>query len=222
MEKTRLESKREAENTRKVFDKVQKCDADSVDSIEVDVERIDVRFHHWTSQIITVKFCGEADIASGDIEFDTYILRNRLYVETKVKGIVETSNLKLDIWLPGNIFDEIRVNGNSAQVEINSGVVARLVRVETLSGNIDIRAIFIKAIVKSNGGNVNMHINAQSRVDAQISTSRGDISIFLKNVRKVNLSAKSQYGKVLNKNRGQYGYIASLKATTKSGNITVE
>ena len=149
MGKTRIESKREAENTRKVFDEVQKCDADSVDSIEVDVERIDVRFHHWTSQIITVKFCGEADIASGDVEFDAYILRNRLYVETKVKGIVETSDLKLDIWLPGNIFDEIRVNGNSAQVEINSGVVARLVRVETLSGNIDIRAIFIKAIVKS-------------------------------------------------------------------------
>lgn len=222
MGKTRIESKREAKNTRKVFDEVQKCDADSVDSIEVDVERIDVRFHHWTSQIITVKFCGEADIASGDVEFDAYILRNRLYVETKVKGIVETSDLKLDIWLPGNIFDEIRVNGNSAQVEINSGVVARLVRVETLSGNIDIRAIFIKAIVKSNDGNVNMHINAQSRVDAQISTSRGDISIFLKNVRKVNLSAKSQYGKVLNKNIGQYGYIASLKATTKSGNITVE
>ena len=138
MGKTRIESKREAKKTRKVFDKVQKCDADSVDSIEVDVERIDVRFHHWTSQIITVKFCGEADIASGDVEFDAYILRNRLYVETKVKGIVETSNLKLDIWLPGNIFDEIRVNGNSAQVEINSGVVARLVRVETLSGNIAI------------------------------------------------------------------------------------
>ena len=222
MGKTRLESKSAKKTARKVFDEVQKCDADSVDSIEVDVERIDVRFHHWTSQIITVKFCGEADIASGDIEFDTYILRNRLYVETKVKGIVETSDLKLDIWLPGNIFDEIRVNGNSAQVEINSGVVARLVRVETLSGNIDIRAIFIKAIVKSNGGNVNMYINAQSRVDAQISTSRGDISIFLKNVRKVNLSAKSQYGKVLNKNRGKYGYIASIKATTKSGNITVE
>lgn len=222
MEKTRLESKREAENTRKVFDEVQKCDADSVDSIEVDVERIDVRFHHWTSQIITVKFCGEADIASGDIEFDTYILRNRLYVETKVKGIVETSNLKLDIWLPGNIFDEIRVNGNSAQVEINSGVVARLVRVETLSGNIDIRAIFIKAIVKSNGGNVNMHINAQSRVDTQISTLRGDINIFTRNTRKVNLVAKSKYGEVLNKNRGQYGYIVSIKATSTNGNITVE
>lgn len=222
MKKTREESKNVPKRTRKVFDEVQKCDADLVDAIEVDVERIDVRLNQWTSKTITIKFYGEADIASGDVEFDAYILRNRLYVETKVKGIVETSDLKLDIWLPGNIFDEIRVNGNSAQVEINSGVVARLVRVETLSGNIDIRAIFIKAIVKSNDGNVNMHINAQSRVDAQISTSRGDISIFLKNVRKVNLSAKSQYGKVLNKNIGQYGYIASLKATTKSGNITVE
>lgn len=96
MGKTRIESKREAKKTRKVFDKVQKCDADSVDSIEVDVERIDVRFHHWTSQIITVKFCGEADIASGDVEFDAYILRNRLYVETKVKGQV-ILKLKLSI-----------------------------------------------------------------------------------------------------------------------------
>ena len=222
MKKTREESKNAVKRTRRVFDELQKCDADLVDAIEVDATKIDVRLYQWSSQIITVKFCGEADIASGDIEFDTYVLRRRLCVVTKVKGIVETSNLKLDIWIPGDIFDEISVKANSKKVEINSGIAARILRVENFSGDINMSAIFIKAIVKSNDGNVNMYINAQSRADAQISTLRGDISIFPRNVRRVSLSAKSQYGEVLNKYRGQYGYIASIKATTKSGNITIE
>ena len=143
-------------------------------------------------------------------------------VSGNVKGIVKTSDLKLDIWLPGEIFSEIKVKGSSAKVEINSGVTARLIRVETFSGNIVLSAIFIKAVVKSNAGNVNMYINAQSRVDTQISTLRGDINIFPRNVRKVNLVAKSKYGEVLNKNRGQHGYIVSIKATSTNGNITVE
>ena len=222
MAKTSQKRTRGKVEARKVFDEVQKCDADFVESIEVDVTKIDVRFHQWTSQIITVKFWGEADVTSGDVEFDTYILRNRLYVVTNVKGIVKTSDLKLDIWLPGEIFSEIKVKGSSAKVEINSGVAARLIRVETFSGNIVLSAIFIKAVVKSNAGNVNMYINAQSRVDTQISTLRGDINIFTRNARKVNLVAKSKYGEVLNKNRGQYGYIVSIKATSTNGNITVE
>ena len=222
MEKTRLESKREAKKTRKVFDEVQKCDADSVDSIEVDVERIDVRFHHWTSKTITVKFFGEADISSGDIEFDTYIIQNKLYVTIKVRGIVEVSDLKLDIWLPGRLFEVIQLKASSGNIEIDGGIAVKTLKIDTLSGDVNVNATYIRAIVNTENGNVYASINAQSRVDFQVLTVQGDVKIKLKNVRKVNFRAKSKYGDILNAYRGKYGYIASIKATTKSGNITVE
>lgn len=222
MGKTRLESKSAKKTARKVFDEVQKCDADSVDSIEVDVERIDVRFHQWTSKTITVKFFGEADISSGDIEFDTYIIQNKLYVTIKVRGIVEVSDLKLDIWLPGRLFEVIQLKASSGNIEIDGGIAVKTLKIDTLSGDVNVNATYIRAIVNTENGNVYASINAQSRVDFQVLTVQGDVKIKLKNVRKVNFRAKSKYGDILNAYRGKYGYIASIKATTKSGNITVE
>lgn len=222
MGKTRLESKSAKKTARKVFDEVQKCDADSVDSIEVDVERIDVRFHQWTSKTITVKFFGEADISSGDIEFDTYIIQNKLFVSIKVRGIVEVSDLKLDIWLPGRLFEVIQLKTSSGNIEIDGGIAVKTLKIDTLSGDVNVNATYIRAIVNTENGNVYASINAQSRVDFQVLTVQGDVKIKLKNVRKVNFRAKSKYGDILNAYRGKYGYIASIKATTKSGNITVE
>ena len=222
MKKTRLESKSAKKTARKVFDEVQKCDADSVDSIEVDVERIDVRFHQWTSKTITVKFFGEADISSGDIEFDTYIIQNKLFVSIKVRGIVEVSDLKLDIWLPGRLFEVIQLKTSSGNIEIDGGIAVKTLKIDTLSGDVNVNATYIRAIVNTENGNVYASINAQSRVDFQVLTVQGDVKIKLKNVRKVNFRAKSKYGDILNAYRGKYGYIASIKATTKSGNITVE
>lgn len=219
MRKTRLESKKTA---RKVFDKVQKCDSDLVDAIEVDVEKIDVRLHQWTSKTITVKFFGEADITSGDIEFDTYIIQNKLYVTIKVRGIVEVSDLKLDIWLPGRLFEAIQLKASSGKIEIDGGIAVKTLKIDTLSGGVNVNATYIRAIVNTENGNVYASINAQSRVDFQVLTVQGDVKIKLKNVRKVNFRAKSKYGDILNAYRGKYGYIASIKATTKSGNITVE
>lgn len=219
MGKTRLESKKTA---RKVFDEVQKCDADLVDAIEVDVEKIDVRLHQWTSKTITVKFFGEADISSGDIEFDTYIIQNKLYVTIKVRGIVEVSDLKLDIWLPGRLFEVIQLKASSGNIEIDGGIAVKTLKIDTLSGDVNVNATYIRAIVNTENGNVYASINAQSRVDFQVLTVQGDVKIKLKNVRKVNFRAKSKYGDILNAYRGKYGYIASIKATTKSGNITVE
>lgn len=222
MGKTRLESKSAKKTARKVFDEVQKCDADSVDSIEVDVERIDVRFHQWTSKTITVKFFGEADISSGDIEFDTYIIQNKLFVSIKVRDIVEVSDLKLDIWLPGRLFEVIQLKTSSGNIEIDGGIAVKTLKIDTLSGDVNVNATYIRAIVNTENGNVYASINAQSRVDFQVLTVQGDVKIKLKNVRKVNFRAKSKYGDILNAYRGKYGYIASIKATTKSGNITVE
>ena len=219
MGKTRLESKKTA---RKVFDEVQKCDADLVDAIEVDVEKIDVRLHQWTSKTITVKFFGEADISSGDIEFDTYIIQNKLFVTIKVRGIVEVSDLKLDIWLPGRLFEVIQLKTSSGNIEIDGGIAVKTLKIDTPSGDVNVNATYIRAIVNTENGNVYASINAQSRVDFQVLTVQGDVKIKLKNVRKVNFRAKSKYGDILNAYRGKYGYIASIKATTKSGNITVE
>ena len=222
MKKTRLESKSAKKTARKVFDEVQKCDADLVDAIEVDVEKIDVRLHQWTSKTITVKFFGEADISSGDIEFDTYIIQNKLFVSIKVRGIVEVSDLKLDIWLPGRLFEVIQLKTSSGNIEIDGGIAVKTLKIDTLSGDVNVNATYIRAIVNTENGNVYASINAQSRVDFQVLTVQGDVKIKLKNVRKVNFRAKSKYGDILNAYRGKYGYIASIKATTKSGNITVE
>ena len=222
MGKTRLESKSAKKTARKVFDEVQKCDADLVDAIEVDVEKIDVRLHQWTSKTITVKFFGEADISSGDIEFDTYIIQNKLFVSIKVRGIVEVSDLKLDIWLPGRLFEVIQLKTSSGNIEIDGGIAVKTLKIDTLSGDVNVNATYIRAIVNTENGNVYASINAQSRVDFQVLTVQGDVKIKLKNVRKVNFRAKSKYGDILNAYRGKYGYIASIKATTKSGNITVE
>ena len=222
MGKTRLESKSAKKTARKVFDEVQKCDADLVDAIEVDVEKIDVRLHQWTSKTITVKFFGEADISSGDIEFDTYIIQNKLFVTIKVRGIVEVSDLKLDIWLPGRLFEVIQLKTSSGNIEIDGGIAVKTLKIDTPSGDVNVNATYIRAIVNTENGNVYASINAQSRVDFQVLTVQGDVKIKLKNVRKVNFRAKSKYGDILNAYRGKYGYIASIKATTKSGNITVE
>ena len=222
MGKTRLESKNAVKKTRKVFDKVQKCDAELVDAIEVDVERIDVRLHQWTSKIITVNFSGEADVTSGDIEFDTYIIQNKLFVTIKVRGIVEISDLKLDIWMPGRLFDAIQLKVSSGNIEIDGGIAVKTLKIDSISGDVNVNATYTKAIINTNEGNVYASINAQSRVDFQALTVQGNVKVRLKNVRKINFRAKSQYGEVLNKYRGQYGYIASIRATTKSGNITIE
>lgn len=222
MKKTREESKNVPKRTRKVFDEVQKCDADLVDAIEVDAAKIDVKFHQWTSKTITVKFSGEADVASGDIEFDVYTIANKLFVTIDVKGIVQTSDLKLDIWIPGRVFNTIQLKASTANIEVDDGIAVKYLKVDTFSGDVNVYATYTKASISTNEGNVSVSINAQSRVELQVLTVQGDIEIRLKNIRKVNFRAKSKFGEILNSYKGKYGYIASIKATTKNGNITVE
>lgn len=206
---------------RKEFSELQKCDGDIVDSVVIDTTSVDVNVHQWTSSNITVKFEGEANVISGDIEFECYIIKRKLYVTTSTKGNITDQDLKLDVWLPPRLFSSLTVKGTSSNVCINKGVYARFVEVQTSSGNIRVGAAFVKSNLKTNEGDVELSFNAQSRIDVKISTISGNISISPSNVRKFNLSAKTKHGKVKNNYHGTYGYVAMVNASSKDGNIIV-
>lgn len=206
---------------KKEFSELQKCDGDIVDSIVIDTTSVDVNVHQWTSSNITVKLEGEANVKSGDIEFECYIINRKLYITINTKGTIVDEDLKFDVWLPAKLFNSLTVKGISSNVCIDKGVYARSIEVQTSSGNMKIGATFLKANLRSNDGNVELLFNAQSRIDIKISTISGDISIFPLNVRRLKLSAKAKHGKVQNNYHGNYGHVAVINASSKNGNIIV-
>ena len=121
-----------------------------------------------------------------------------------------------------DLTSENETNLSTANIEVDDGIAVKYLKVDTFSGDVNVYATYTKASISTNEGNVDVSINAQSRVELQVLTVQGDIEIRLKNIRKVNFRAKSKFGEILNNYKGKYGYIASIKATTKNGNITVE
>lgn len=205
----------------RVFDEFQKCDGSSILSVEIETTSIDVEIHQWNSRYITVKFKGEANLQSGDIEFETYIIDWRLFICLKTKGIITDSNLKFEVWIPSVILESLIVRTKSANVLIENGIFIRLLDVETVTGNIDINAVFVQAKLSSNSGNIISTITAYTRVDAKISTISGNIRLIPSNIRKLNLTTRCSPNGVCNRYKGKGGFVALIDVSSKKGKITV-
>lgn len=205
----------------KRFNEIQKCDGDIVDGIVIETASVDVSIHQWTSSNITVKLDGEANVTSGNVDFDCYIIDRKLYIKINTNGIIVNQDLEFDVWLPPRLFNSLTIRGDSADVCIDKGIYARSVEVQTISGNIKVGAAFVKANLRSKDGDIKLSFNAQSKTETKISTVSGDISIFPSNIRKISLSAKSKYGEVVNNYHGTYGYVAMINVSSRNGNIII-
>lgn len=205
----------------KRFNEIQKCDEDLVDSIAIETTSVDVSIHQWTSSNITIKLYGEANVTSGNIDFDCYIKARKLYIKINTNGIIVNQDLEFDIWMPARLFNSLTVKGNSASICIDKGIYAKSVDVQTVSGNIKVSATFVKVNLRSKDGDIELLFNAQSKTEAKISTVSGDISIFPSNIRKINLGAKSRNGEVVNNYHGTYGYVAMINASSRNGDIII-
>lgn len=220
VETTGFEQENEKAKIKK-FSEIQKCDGEIVDSIVIDATSVSVNVHQWISSNITVKFEGEANVISGDVEFECYIIDRKLYITVNTKGIVVNQFLEFDVWLPTKAFNRLIVRTTYSDICIDRGVYARNIEVQTYSGNMKVCATFVSANLRSNDGDISVSFNAQSRTEVKISTISGNINIFPSNVHKLNLNAKSKYGEISNDYLETYGYIAMINASSKSGNIVV-
>ncbi len=210
------------ENThKKEYSELQKCDGDRIDSIVIDTTSIDVYVHQWNSSNVTVHLEGAAIVEKGEVELSTYVLERKLICTIQTQCVLESSSLRLDIWLPNVVYKSISIRGTTSNIYVESGIFTKFVDIYTSSGSVKVDATFVKAKINTNTADVDVRFSACSKVNAKISTIDGNIAIQLLNVRKVKLNAISKYGKVEDKYVGAFGYVASIDASSIRGNITV-
>ena len=194
----------------------QKVERITINSTFVDVEVIASK----SSKLVEAHFFGEATVV-GNINFEVCLVGSELKISlTSDTGCHISGRLCFTVLVPEKNFQQISVNTTSADITLRENVFTDFLKVKTQSGDLDTSATFACANISTKSGDVEMFLLAQQNTDMRISTTSGDVSINLHNIRQVSFAATSMCGNIKNHHiKTATGYYASVAVSTKSGDV---
>lgn len=206
----------------KKYDERKSETAENVEKITVDSTIADVNMLVSDSSDIEVHFYGEAKL-NNDLNLDIQHRKDEVIIKLKYEGTCSNGNLKLDIAIPNKQYEVIKVESASADINLNEGVSAKCIEVETSSGDIITDATFAKTNISSMSGDVELYVNANEDISVEVSTMSGDISVQFNNINSIDLSTSTMSGDIRNKHSGSLeGYNANGDISTMSGDIVIK
>ena len=131
--------------------------------------------------------------------------------------------MKLDISIPNNQYNLIKVESASANISLSECISAKRIELNTSSGDVITDATFVEANISTMSGDVELYINSNEDISMDISTMSGDISIQVDNIDSIDFSTSTMTGDIRNKHEGSLGgYNAKGELSTMSGDIIVK
>lgn len=206
---------------RKTFNEFKGCEGSEVDAVRISSTSFDVNVHQSETSKIIVKLCGEALVEDGDVSFEIFIDTRVLFINLEVEGILVSSDIKFDVYLPSKMFKKLFVEAEVSDIFISSGVFVQKLETHVASGNIKTSATVRRAKLKANNGLIEVAFKADSDVEIKASTMNGNINIKLENIRRIKLDADTMNGRVKNYHTATRGHTARINAQTMNGNIIV-
>ena len=196
--------------------------AEDVENIIVDSTIADVNISVSDSSNIEVHFYGEAKL-DNDLNLDIEHKKDDVIIKLKYKGTSVNENLKLDISIPNNQYNLIKVESVSANISLSECISAKRIELNTSSGDVITDATFVETNISTMSGDVELYINSNEDISMDISTMSGDISIQVDNIDSIDFSTSTMTGDIRNKHEGSLGgYNAKGELSTMSGDIIVK
>ncbi len=196
--------------------------AEDVENIIVDSTIADVNISVSDSSNIEVHFYGEAKL-DNDLNLDIEHKKDDVIIKLKYNGTSVNENLKLDISIPNNQYNLIKVESASANISLSECISAKRIELNTSSGDVITDATFVETNISTMSGDVELYINSNEDISMDISTMSGDISIQVDNIDSIDFSTSTMTGDIRNKHEGSLGgYNAKGELSTMSGDIIVK
>ena len=213
----------EAAGKKQTIDDKREIDSSNVEKMSINSIFADVRIVPSDSNKIEVWCHGEAEI-SGVINFDVQTVENLLKVILEFNGDFwwYQGTIRLDITVPKKLFKKISFESKSSDLTVENGVLAEVIKADTMSGDVEIAFSSNEIEVSTQSGDVDLEVNATSDVRAKVSTMSGDVTACFNNIGQLNLSTKTMSGDVENHHKARNGYTANVNITTMSGDIDIE
>ena len=204
----------------KKFDEKKTEAADKVEKIKINSSSVDVNISASNSSNIETYFYGLANV-DGEIKFDVQLVNRELKITLEFEGSSYDGDLKLDVVVPYKTFKMIFAKSSSADIILNEGVLTEQLKVETMSGDVEIEAMFNAISVTTMSGDVELYANANKDISVDISTMSGDVSAEFNNIGHINFNPNTTSGDVRNRHKERKGYTANVDVYTMSGDIKI-
>jgi len=205
---------------KKIFDERKQKSSRNIQKILVDAEIGNVNFFATDLNDFDIHFHGSA-ILSHDVIFDVEIIENQMKIIVKFNGCNISGNLILDIALPKKVYKEIFVTTNLGDVVLKNDVVVEKLRVKTMSGSIDSKAIINSISFDTMNGDANVLINARKDICLNMSTMNGTVDVVLNNIGSMDISTSTMNGRISKCTRKEGRHAIEGIISTMNGNINI-
>lgn len=177
------------------FDETKSQDANNVEKIVIDTKSVNVNISTSMSSEVEAHFYGKGEV-DGEVNFEVSKVNRELRIILDITGICYNSNLQLDITVPSKTFKTIFASSSSANINLSESVSVEHLKLKTKSGNLETRATFTNASIDTMSGDVELYIDANKDISAEIATMSGGVATELKNIGQINLYTSSMSGDI--------------------------
>jgi len=198
-----------------------KCIDGNINKVKIVTSSTNVSFSYSDSDNIVAKLYGSCIIINSVpvLSINKTLNELNIFIEMPNNFI---GDIALDIMLPKREYNKIIVIGQSSDVTINKILDIKSLNISTLSGNISGKVECEQIDLNTVSGNVDIILEAKSKIISKIQTISGNIVIKCNNVKSFRLYHKTISGEVSNNhNTTKDGGNVTISASTISGNIII-
>lgn len=206
----------------KKFEERKFKDASTVEKIIIDSKFANVTISASSSSQICAYLHGQADTdVESHIDFEVQSVNDELTIVVKFTGSYY-GDLNLEVFVPRKVFKTIYVSTSSAKIVLNENVSTQYLKLKSLSGNLETNANFTNASFSTMSGNIELFVKATQNLIIDISTTNGNVSAKLDNIRIFSLYSTSNGKTSKLKMKKDGTHTADVDFYTSSGKLIIQ
>ena len=196
-------------------------DARDIDRIIINCEGVNAIVNQTKTDKVEVDVRGNI-FSDKDLIF--YLLKgqNKLTITVKINNWIAKPNVFVDIKIPEKVFENITVKSKKSAIRIDD-VNAKEILIVGVNSDTECYADFEKLVLSSSNGDVSVFVNAKNDVCIDANSSNGNIIIFTGNITKSELKTVVENGNMTT-NFKPYStgrYVLSGNVILSNGDIDI-
>lgn len=205
------------------IDEIKKIEK-NVQSIFIDSKFADVKISVSDCKSIVIHLHGKCSFEGSAPSLDVIETNKQIKIGVKYLGNGFFGKLCIDVEVPNDLYDLLNVSSISGDIFIENSIKSKKIKIETLSGTVDVRSECEDILAKTMSGNVDVNFKAIKNSRLNIESMSGNIAVKFLKVSTMNVSATTMAGKLKNSFKSSLdgGYSVNVLAKTMSGDIKLK
>ena len=150
---------------------------------------------------------------------NTTTYSNCVIINNQVISNTGSSNGKVIIYVHTVFLDQVKFNTVSGNFKMS--IPSNSVTINSTSGDVAVGEVYLASSINTVSGNIFIGVNAKNKINVNLNSVSGNISLKLVNVKSLTGKASTISGKYINTLTTNGIYEAYIKVTSVSGNITL-